>query len=367
MQALIFRHAFSIVFSFLLVYYLIPLLVRSARQLGFLDQPDGKIKVHKTPIPFFGGLAIYCGFIATLGLAYPFANHILWLLLGSTLLLFLGLIDDLKVLKPGQKFFGQIFAVLCFLKGGFSLKTVFFSSGLNLFLSAFWMLSVINAFNLVDVMDGLSSVIALIAATSFFVIALLFGQHEVSLLLATFIGALLAFFWYNKPAAKIYLGDAGSMFLGGFLSALPLLLKWSAFSFDAYYAPAIILGVPLVEVFFLIIIRTRLGIPFYKGSPHHFCIYLQNKGWSKWKVLGFTALMGMMLSGIAFLYLFQKISFLGLIVSGALFLALWSYCVFFGVQPEKVSSKKTKKTGTSGVCSQPFASVGVSARSRNRS
>ncbi|MFH1832325.1 MAG: MraY family glycosyltransferase [bacterium] len=328
MQVIIIRHLFSFIFSFLFAFYLVPLLAKSAEQLGFLDKPDGKIKVHKTPVPYLGGLAIYCCFIATLGLAYPFANNALWLLLGTTLLLLVGLIDDLKALRPGQKFFGQILAVLCFFKGGYSLKTEFFSSGFNLFISGFWMLSVINAFNLVDVMDGLASTIALVASISLFVIALIFGQYDASLLLAPFIGALLAFFLYNKPPASIYLGDSGSMFIGGFLSAMPFFLNWSSKSFDAYYAPAIILGIPLLEVFFLVIIRTSLGLRFYNGSPHHYCIYLQKKNWSKNKILLFTAAMGILLSNLAFLFLFQIISFWFLIALGAIFFALWCFAIF---------------------------------------
>ncbi|MFH0898253.1 MAG: MraY family glycosyltransferase [bacterium] len=356
MQMLIIRHMFTIIFSFLLTFYIIPLLIRSACQLDFLDQPDGKIKVHKKPIPYLGGFAVYCGFIAPLCVAYPFVNKALWLLLGVTFLLFLGLIDDLKAFRPGQKFFGQIFAVLCFLKGGFSLKTDFFSSGTNLFLSALWMLSVINAFNLVDVMDGLTSTIAFVAASTFFIIALLLGQYEVSLLLIAFMGAILAFFWYNKPAAKMYLGDSGSMFIGGFLSALPLLLEWSDWSWDAYYAPAIILGIPLLEVFFLVVIRTRLGIPFYKGSPHHFSIYLQNKGWSKYKVLGFVGMMGSILSGLALLFLFQAISFWMLVVAGIIFFSVWCFFIF--------SFGKQKNEETVFVSSEVFDSVGMSAKGK---
>ncbi len=328
MQALVLRHIFSFIFSSLLVYYLVPLLIKSAYQLGFLDKPDGRIKVHKKPVPYFGGVAVYLGFVASLALTFPFENTALWLLLGVTLLLFIGLIDDFKVLKPGQKFFGQFIAVLCFLKGGFYLKTTFFSSALNLFLSGFWMMSVINAYNLVDVMDGLSSTLALVPAVTFLGLALYLEQYLVSLLLTAFIGAVFAFFLHNRPPAKIYLGDAGALFVGGFLSAMPLLINWSGKSWDSYYAPAIILGIPLLEVFFLVIIRTMKGIPFYWGSPHHFCIYLQNKGWSRWRVLLFSLIASSMLSCIALAFFFQKISFSSMIISNILFCIAWCMIVF---------------------------------------
>lgn len=334
MHAVIQRHLFCFIFALLLVLYLIPLLIQAAYRLKILDTPDGGIKNHKAPVPYMGGVAVYLAFIAPLALAYPFKNSILWLLFGTTLLLFIGMIDDLHVLKPGQKFLGQLIAVLCFLKGGFSLKSIFFSSYANLALSVFWMLSVINAFNLVDVMDGLSSTIALVAAGSFLTLALMLKLYHVSLLLITFCGALLGFLYYNKPPAKIYLGDAGALFIGGFLAAIPMLFPWSAQSWDAYYAPAVILGIPLLEVTSLVIIRLWLGIAPYRGSPHHFSIYLQKKGWSKYKILRFTAFMGIILSAIAYTFFFGFLPFWGLITSGLAFLAFWIWIVFCS-QPRK--------------------------------
>lgn len=328
MHAVVQRHLFCFIFALLLVLYLVPLLIQAAYRLRILDTPDGRIKNHDAPVPYMGGVAVYLAFITPLALAYPFKNHILWLLFGTTLLLFIGLIDDLRVLKPGQKFLGQIIAVLCFLKGGFSLKSVFFSSYANLTLSAFWMLSVINAFNLVDVMDGLSSTIALVAAAALLLLAFMFKLYYVSLLLITFCGALLGFLYYNKPPAKIYLGDAGALFVGGFLAAVPMLFPWSAQSWDSYYTPGIILGIPLLEVTSLVIIRLWLGIAPYRGSPHHFSIYLQKKGWSKYKVLGFTALMGVILSVIAYAFFFGFISFWSLMASGFVFFVFWSWAVF---------------------------------------
>lgn len=329
MEAVFVRHLFAGSFSFLLGFYLIPLVMKIASRYNILDLPDGNIKCHKAPTPYLGGIAVYVAFVATLALAYPFENKILWLLLGTTCLLFVGLVDDLHVLRPGQKFLGQIFAVLCFLKGGVALKTTFFSSFFNMTCSAFWMLSIINAFNLIDVMDGLSSLVAIVAASSFLCIALMFQLYSISLLLLAFIGAFSAFYLFNKPPAKIYLGDAGAMFAGGFLSAIPLLFPWSAQSIDAYYTPAIILAIPIIEICSLITIRTWLGIPFYRGSPHHFAIYLQNKGWSKYHVLAFSLIMGLIFSVISFLFLLKFIA-LGVLILllGTTFLS-WCFIVFY--------------------------------------
>ncbi len=329
MDAVFVRHVFSLVFSFLLALYIIPMMIKAAYRFNILDKPDNRIKNHKKAVPYLGGIGVFIPFIATLAIVYPFENEILWLLLGVTFLLFIGLVDDLKILKPFQKLFGQFIAVLCFLKGGFSLKAKFFSDFFRFFTSGFWMLSVINAFNLVDVMDGLASILAIIATVSFFVIAILLKQYSISILLLAFIGPLFVFFYYNKPKARIYLGDSGSLFIGGFLAAIPLLFPWSS-KFDfAYYTPIIILGIPLLEVASLVVIRTCKKMPFYRGSPHHFIHYLKYKLWSVHKILLFTGIMSSFLSVIAILFLFKFVNLFSLLSLGCIFLVIWFYFVFW--------------------------------------
>ena len=347
MQAVLVRHIFAGAFSFVLGIYLIPIIIKAALSIGFVDAPDGHLKHQKKPVAYLGGIGIFLPFIATLGLCYPFDNVLLWLLLGSTLLLFVGLIDDLKVLKPRQKFFGQIIATLCLLKGEFSLKTPLFASMGSIAWSALWMLSIINAFNLVDVMDGLCATLALVSATTFCITAILAGNYAVSVLLMAFIGSTLAFLVYNKPEARIYLGDAGSLFIGGFLAAVPLLLSWDHTIFatlgehvwynmylrpllEVFFIPALILGVPLLEVTGLFIIRSKLGIPFYNGSPHHFAIYLQKRGWNKWWVLYFSVNAAFLLSLLALLLAQRVVTFYVLCSGIAMFVASWIYVVFIG-------------------------------------
>lgn len=345
MQALLVRHAFALIFSFLLAVYLVPIIIRAAIKTGFVDAPDGRLKHQKMPVPYLGGLVIFVAMITTLGLCYPFENQMLWLLIGSALLLFIGLVDDLKVLKPSQKFFGQFIAVLCFLKGEFSLKTPYFSSVSNVFWSAFWMLSIINAFNLVDVMDGLCGTLAVWAALACGIFAFVSGNYTTSLLLASFIGSVGGFLVFNRPQARIYLGDAGSLFIGGFLSAVPLLLSWpkNLFAFgnnvtffahflrpllDMFFIPCLVMAVPLFEGLGLFVIRTRMGIPFYMGSPHHFSIYLQKKGWSKYGVLAFASLFASAFCVLSFLFVYGFVSFAPLIACIICLISCWGYAVF---------------------------------------
>lgn len=328
MNFLIVRHILMVAISAMFSFCLVPFFTRAALRFGVLDIPDGDLKRHGNPVPYMGGIAIYSSFLAAITFLYPFEERGMWLLIGMTLLLFVGFIDDLKRISPARKLVGQLLGVACFIYGGLMIKQTFFASPVNVLVSGFWMVSLINAINLVDIMDGLATTIATIAAIAFFMITLMTGQYDISLLLLAFIGALLGFFWYNKPVAKIYMGDAGSLFIGGFLAAAPLLIKWGSIRPDAYYAAIIIPAIPLIEVACLVCIRTWKRIPFYQGSPHHFAIYLQNKGWSCWAVLRFCALMGLYLLCVALLYLKLIINMPGMVVAGVFFCIIWYLVVF---------------------------------------
>jgi len=323
---------FSLAVSFLVAFYLVPLLSLVAHRLNILDVPDGRIKKHKRPTPYLGGVAIYVAFIVALALSFPFENNLFAFLVGSTLLLFIGLIDDLVPLRPYQKFAGQIVATLCFLRAGFYLKSHFFQHYWAIPFSFLWILSLINAFNLVDVMDGLATTLAICASASFLVISLYFHQITVALLLCAFLGALLAFFWYNKPDARIYLGDAGSLFIGGFLATTPFIINWGWYTWYGFFSPIIILAIPFLELTTLILVRAYKGIPFYLPSPDHFSIYLQKKGWSKRSILLYMVLLSVALFIGAFLFLIGSIGFTFLLLGAGVFMMVWISCLFLKVK-----------------------------------
>ena len=149
--------------SFFFVFLIVPFLMFFAFKFQVVDAPDGKIKKQDRAVPYLGGVAIYLGFVFSLLLFLPFQSYLYFFLFGITMLLALGLVDDLWVTTPAQKFLGQMIAAASFLITGFSLKEVFLSSLGNSLLSFFWILSVVNAFNLVDVMDGLATLLAISA------------------------------------------------------------------------------------------------------------------------------------------------------------------------------------------------------------
>lgn len=335
MELIVIKLIFALTISFLITLYLIPLVATIARRLnafglGTLDIPDGTIKKHEKPIPYLGGVAVFVGFIVSLSFTLSFENQLMLFLIGTTLLLFIGLIDDLIVLKPYQKFSGQFIAAFCLVRSGFYLKESFFLNNFwSIPFSLFWILSVVNAFNLVDIMDGLASTIAVGASTAFLIIACLNKEWQVALLLASFLGPLGAFLWYNKPPAHIYLGDAGSLFIGGILATVPFLLKWSTHNLYGFVVPVIILAIPLLEVSSLILVRSYKRIPFYKASPDHFALYLRNNGWSKNLILIYIFTLSLGLFYWSYLLLYDQISFIQFVILTLLFLFVWLFFLSF--------------------------------------
>lgn len=314
---------FAFLFSYLITFYLVPYFCTLAKRFQFIDVPDGNLKKHEHATPYMGGVAVYGGFLCGVAFTVPFDNKFFLLVVGSTLLLLLGLFDDLFCLKPYQKFFGQMFVALCLMKAGFYLKSHIFHNIWNIPLSFLWIVSVINAFNLVDVMDGLATSLAMYATMTLMIIAFYLHHGPVLILLASFLGALVAFFYYNKPPAQIYLGDAGSLFIGGFLGTVPFLFDWGTHNQLGYLSPPIIFGIPLLECISLILIRYSKKIPFYQGSPDHFSSYLIENGWGKNGILTYIFLLSIFLCIISYLFTFGVISFAMTFCSGVLFLSVW--------------------------------------------
>ena len=319
--------ATSFFIAFTVTFFLIPFLSLIAPRIGAIDLPDGKLKTHKIATPYLGGLGICLGFVTSVLLLLPINNRLLLFIIGSIFLLIVGLIDDLITLKPYQKFGGQILASLYFLKAGLYFKSDLFGSW-GIIISFFWFLSIINAFNLVDVMDGLAAVLAFGSLCPFLFLAFFFRDFQLLVLLAAFTGALLAFFWYNKPSAKIYLGDAGSLLLGGFCAALPFFFPWGIYNLYGFLAPIGFFAIVLLELLALILIRLYKRIPFYQGSPDHFSHYLRKRGWTPSQILIFSFSMSLIASGVAILFMFNIISFAQTVLVTFAFFLFWTYLTY---------------------------------------
>ncbi len=256
-----------------------PRIREAAVRFGIVDRPDGRLKRHEEPVAYLGGLAVALGVLVALGVTYRFGQEILAVLLGSAIVLVLGLIDDLGSLSPKAKLAGQLLATLVLVKAGVRIQLVFLPEWVALPLTVLWILAATNAFNLIDIMDGLSSGVGAVAALCFGGIALAAGRESTAFVGLALAGALLGFRRHNVEPARIYLGDTGSLFAGFLLGALAMINDYTLVHRIGAIAPLMILGVPLFDMLFVMYIRWRRGMPVMLGSPDHIALRLR-----KWRL-----------------------------------------------------------------------------------
>jgi UDP-GlcNAc:undecaprenyl-phosphate GlcNAc-1-phosphate transferase len=263
--------------------------VRSlALHYGFVDQP-GPRKVHRTPIPLMGGIAIYLGFI--LAILVTLHNvprqQIASIVIGATLVATVGFLDDRGLLHHQIKLFlGMPLAALILIASG--IRAQLFSrfipgtTGivLDVFFTIFWVVGITAAFSILDHMDGLCAGIAAVAAAFFTLSAVFNGQTMVRTLGAAALGAALGFLRWNFNPAKIFMGDGGAMLLGFLMATLGLKVRPEGAAFPAgWLVPILILGVPIFDTTLVSISRARRGLlPFTSPGKDHTAHRLANLG-----------------------------------------------------------------------------------------
>ena len=242
---------------------LTPLFRELARRMGIVDNPDAR-RINKVPIPRGGGLSIIVAFCATAWLLSWYHGGYVTPTFGfprlaaftgcSAALAAIGLIDDMAGLRPSVKLFGQIAVATALYFAGFHFGGIIvaFPAWLDLFVTVFWIVGAVNAFNLIDGLDGLASGIALIASIGMMG-ALLFTRRPLETLpFLALAGACLGFLRYNFHPASVFLGDTGSMFLGMAVASLPLLSGTRTELMASIGMPLLVMGVPIFDTFLAI-------------------------------------------------------------------------------------------------------------------
>src|ERR1041385_1314726 len=264
------RTLLAVAASFCLVLILTPVVRAVARRFGFVAVPKTD-RWHKKPTAMLGGVAIWLSVVIT---SLVFTLHITYgkqILLASTFLFLVGLIDDLIHVKPYQKLIGQILGAAYVVYYGLSLPWTG-SKLFNMALAIFWLIGITNAINLLDNMDGLASGIAIIAAGFLALSFVNTGQYSEALILLIFAGGLLGFLVYNSDPASIFMGDCGSMFVGFFLasSALINVSGGRSRSFLPVLAvPILILFIPIFDTTLVTVLRKRSGRAASQGGRDH--------------------------------------------------------------------------------------------------
>lgn len=253
-----------------LVVFLIPFVNRVAFRFGFIDEPSAR-KVHTRPLPRLGGVAIYLASIGALVfLNRDYLSQLVSILLGASFVSFLGIWDDYRRLRPVIKLVGQIIAAAMLVVSGVKVQ-LFHGEGFNALLTIFWVVTITNALNLLDNMDGLSSGVAAVISAFFLLLAVNSGQYLVGALSAALLGACLGFLYYNFNPATLFMGDSGSLFIGFMLAALGIKLRFPANTyFVTWMVPVVLLGLPLFDTTLVIISRLRRGLnPFTTPGKDH--------------------------------------------------------------------------------------------------
>lgn len=310
-----------------LAAWLTPRVRQAALRFGIVDRPDGRLKTQETPVAYLGGLAIYLAFLLALSLTVSFTQQVLGLLLAGSIVVLVGLVDDLGSLAPWTKLAGQSVAVFVLIKAGITIKLTFLPDPVALGLTIVWLLACTNAFNLIDIMDGLSAGTAMVASLALIAIAAWNGRDGSALILAALAGSCLGFLRYNFQPAKIYMGDCGSLFLGLMTGATAMNNAYTQTNHLASIAPGLILGVPLFDMLFVMYVRWRRGLPVMLGSPDHVALRLR-----KWKLstrqtvlasYGATAFLGVAALGMSVASPAGAATILGIVVAAALGAAIW--------------------------------------------
>jgi len=273
-----------------------------------------------------GGLGMWLAFSIVCilgGSIYGGLNKTGWgIILGSGLLVAFGIIDDYKKeLSVPIKFLVQIAATVLLILFGIKTQIIYIGPYLNVLITFLWVLGITNAFNHLDIMDGLAGGIAAISSATFFLIALFNANLSIAVASLALTAVILSFLrynlWYRIPehqiplkiapkllpkaiflsSAKVYMGNSGSHFLGFALAAIAIAISYAPLERKvALICPILVLGLPVYDTLFVMFMRARKGRSIFKKSDDHFALRLKTSGYSQKKALAFMCLFGLFFS-----------------------------------------------------------------------
>ncbi len=294
------------VIGLVVAYLLTPAIQKMATHFRVLDQP-GSRRIHLTPVPRLGGIAVYVAFVAAVlfpvdhpvQIAFDAHQHLvvtiphvltidrplLGMLLGATLIALFGVLDDVRGASPLLKLLGQTISAAVVLPFGIGMDVLtnplggmFFVGPLGAVLTVAWIVALCNVMNLIDGVDGLASGIATIAGGTVFIASFQRGDLGTGILAAALMGATLGFLPYNFNPARIFLGDTGSMLLGYILATLSVLGTYKSYTALSLLVPLVALGVPVADTALAIVRRWRTRRPIFEADAEHLHHHLLRRG-----------------------------------------------------------------------------------------
>ncbi len=279
-----------------------PFVKKLAYKVGAIDVPKDNRRMHKVPIPRLGGLAIFIAFLLSTVLFADIDRQLQGILLGSIIIVILGVLDDIMTLKALPKFIVQILAAAVAVYHGCVIDTLsnpnIFGSSLYLHLGSWgipitiiWIVAITNAVNFIDGLDGLAVGVSAISTCSLLVIALLVSEGNIGIVLAALLGSCLGFIPYNMNPAKIFMGDTGATFLGYVMATLSVTGLFKLYAIISFAVPFLILGIPIFDICFAFLRRIAKGqnpMVADRGHVHHRLI---DMGFSQKQAVAITYMM----------------------------------------------------------------------------
>jgi len=290
-----------------------PLTVRLAHRIGAVDQPNrDRPRIHQQPIPRIGGVAIAIGILVPyLAIVQPHGK-LLGIAIGAVLICLVGLIDDLKGLKPSAKMLATV-AIACIPVIGYGVR--FEHIGLPFFgtldfgwaaypLAILWIALVTNLVNLIDGMDALAAGLVAISCLTFAILAASFGRMQVAALSLIVFGACVGFLRHNYHPAKVFMGDCGALLLGFVLGSLAIEGVLKSAATIALAAPLLIMAVPILDTSFVVAKRLKYRRPPWGADHNHFYHRFLRIGFSQRRTAAYLHMWAALLSAYALLLRF---------------------------------------------------------------
>ncbi len=274
---------FTFITAFAVSFLLTPPVKKLAFRIGAVDVPKDNRRMHKKPTALLGGLAIFAGFLVAALIFVPIDRPFRGILIGSMIIIVMGIFDDIYALSAKLKLVVQIVAALFPVLSGVKIDIIAVPKFIDAYgyldlkyfsipLTILWIVGVTNAINLLDGLDGLACGVSSISSLTMLCIALLVGEPDIAFATAALTGACFGFLPYNFNPAKIFMGDTGSLFLGFMLSTLSIQGLFKGYAVISIAAPFLILGMPLFDTAFAMLRRAKNHRPIMspdRGHLHH--------------------------------------------------------------------------------------------------
>lgn len=316
-----------------MAFVMTPLARKIAVKKGAIDVPSEARRVHTTPIPRMGGLAIVVPFTILALIFSGFNRSVIGIVLGGLVIAIGGVLDDIKSLKPLHKLMFQLLAVFILIIFDINIKMItipFVSDNASMFIGIFeipatilWVVGITNAINLIDGLDGLACGISTISAITILLVAMISGRYTAILLSAILAGACMGFLPYNFHPASIFLGDTGSQFLGFVLAAISIQGAVKSAAVIVVAVPILAIGVPIYDTLFAIVRRKLNHQPISEADRGHMHHRLLDMGIPHVQVVLLMYFVSILLGGVSVMAmkLSNKSSYILLIYVCAVFIA----------------------------------------------